>query len=52
MECLPGYLAPGEKAGHPPITSGDQLLSKFACGQTTFGQVNLEKVKSGALGAT
>jgi isopenicillin N synthase-like dioxygenase len=33
---------------YAPITSGDQLLSKFIR-QTTFGQVTLEKAKAGAL---
>ena len=41
-------LAPGEKAKYAPITSGDQLLSKFIR-QTTFGQVTLEKAKASAL---
>jgi isopenicillin N synthase-like dioxygenase len=48
VECLPSCLAPGEKAKYAPITSGDQLLSKFIR-QTTFGQVTLEKAKAGAL---
>jgi len=51
VECLPGCLAPGEMVRHAPITSGDQLLSKFVR-QTTFGRVTLEKAKSGALSAT
>jgi isopenicillin N synthase-like dioxygenase len=48
VECLPSCLEAGEQPKYAPITSGDQLLSKFVR-QTTSGQVTLEKVKAGAL---
>jgi len=46
VECLPSCLGAGESPKYAPITSGDQLLSKFVR-QTTFGRVTLEKAKAG-----
>jgi isopenicillin N synthase-like dioxygenase len=37
IECLPTCLAPGEQAKFAPVSSGDNLLSKFVK-QTTFGK--------------
>ena len=37
IECLPGCLSEGEAPRHAPVTSGDNLLSKFVK-QTTFGK--------------
>jgi isopenicillin N synthase-like dioxygenase len=37
IECLPTCLAPGEKPKYEPVSSGDNLLSKFVK-QTTFGK--------------
>jgi isopenicillin N synthase-like dioxygenase len=36
IECLPGCLQPGASAKYAPVSSGDNLLSKFVK-QTTFG---------------
>lgn len=37
ISCLPTCLAPGEKAKHAPMSSGEHLYSKFVK-QSTFGQ--------------
>ncbi|RBP12843.1 isopenicillin N synthase-like dioxygenase [Roseiarcus fermentans] len=37
VECLPTCLAPGETPKYAPVSSGDNLLSKFVK-QTTLGQ--------------